>query len=30
MENLPIRFNRIVLIVLDDAGIGAMPDAPKG
>lgn len=29
MENLPIKFNRIVLIVLDGAGIGAMPDAPE-
>lgn len=29
MENLPENFNRIVLIVLDGAGIGAMPDAPE-
>ena len=29
MENLPKKFNRIVLIVLDGAGIGAMPDAPE-
>ncbi|MEP6818607.1 MAG: phosphopentomutase [bacterium] len=29
MENLPNSFNRIVLIVLDGAGIGAMPDAPE-
>lgn len=27
MENLPKNFNRVVLIVLDGAGIGAMPDA---
>jgi phosphopentomutase len=29
MENLSNKFNRIVLIVLDGAGIGAMPDAPE-
>jgi phosphopentomutase len=29
MENLPENFNRIVLIVLDGAGIGAMPDAAE-
>jgi phosphopentomutase len=29
MENLPSSFNRIILIVLDGAGIGAMPDAPE-
>jgi phosphopentomutase len=29
MENLPNKFSRIVLIVLDGAGIGAMPDAPE-
>jgi phosphopentomutase len=31
MENLPNNptFNRILLIVLDGAGIGAMPDAPE-
>jgi phosphopentomutase len=29
MENLPRKFSRIVLIVLDGAGIGAMPDAPE-
>lgn len=29
MENLSNRFKRIVLIVLDGAGIGAMPDAPE-
>jgi phosphopentomutase len=29
MKNLPDMFNRIVLIVLDGAGIGAMPDAPE-
>lgn len=29
MENLPNNFNRMVLIVLDGAGIGAMPDAPE-
>jgi phosphopentomutase len=29
MENLPNPFNRMVLIVLDGAGIGAMPDAPE-
>jgi phosphopentomutase len=29
MENLPNNFNRIVIIVLDGAGIGAMPDAPE-
>jgi phosphopentomutase len=29
MENLPNKFTRIVLIVLDGAGIGAMPDAPE-
>src|SRR6266850_8562408 len=32
MENLPhtstVPFNRFVLVVLDGAGIGAMPDAP--
>jgi phosphopentomutase len=29
MENPPSYFNRITLIVLDGAGIGAMPDAPE-
>jgi len=29
MENLPNKFDRIALIVLDGAGIGAMPDAPE-
>jgi phosphopentomutase len=29
MENLAKKFNRIILIVLDGAGIGAMPDAPE-
>jgi len=29
MENPSSRFNRILLIVLDGAGIGAMPDAPE-
>ena len=29
MENFPNRFKRILLIVLDGAGIGAMPDAPE-
>jgi phosphopentomutase len=29
MENLPNKFDRILLIVLDGAGIGAMPDAPE-
>ena len=29
MENLSNTFNRILLIVLDGAGIGAMPDAPE-
>jgi len=29
MENLSNKFDRIVLIVLDGAGIGAMPDAPE-
>jgi phosphopentomutase len=29
MENGPSFFNRITLIVLDGAGIGAMPDAPE-
>lgn len=29
MENLPKKFNRMVLVVLDGAGIGAMPDAPE-
>ena len=29
MENLRNSFNRIILIVLDGAGIGAMPDAPE-
>src|SRR5882762_8530528 len=29
MENLLRKFNRIILIVLDGAGIGAMPDAPE-
>jgi phosphopentomutase len=31
MENVPLNvpFNRITLIVLDGAGIGAMPDAPE-
>ncbi|HEV7474378.1 MAG TPA: phosphopentomutase [Pyrinomonadaceae bacterium] len=29
MENLPKNFDRIVLVVLDGAGIGAMPDAPE-
>lgn len=29
MENLSNYFNRIILIVLDGAGIGAMPDAPE-
>ncbi|MFN2492330.1 MAG: phosphopentomutase [Pyrinomonadaceae bacterium] len=29
MENLPKQFKRIVLIVLDGAGIGEMPDAPE-
>jgi phosphopentomutase len=29
MENLLKKFNRIILIVLDGAGIGAMPDAPE-
>lgn len=29
MENLLKTFNRIILIVLDGAGIGAMPDAPE-
>jgi len=29
MEKLPNRFNRILLVVLDGAGIGAMPDAPE-
>jgi phosphopentomutase len=29
MENLPKKFNRIAIIVLDGAGIGAMPDAPE-
>ena len=28
MEN-DLSFNRITLIVLDGAGIGAMPDAPE-
>ena len=27
--NNPAPFNRILLIVLDGAGIGAMPDAPE-
>lgn len=29
MENLSNQFNRFILIVLDGAGIGAMPDAPE-
>jgi len=29
MENLLNKFDRIVLVVLDGAGIGAMPDAPE-
>ena len=29
MANQKTKFNRIVLIVLDGAGIGAMPDAPE-
>lgn len=29
MENRNSRFNRIALLVLDGAGIGAMPDAPE-
>ena len=29
MENDSFPFNRILLIVLDGAGIGAMPDAPE-
>jgi len=29
MENLSNNFGRIVLVVLDGAGIGAMPDAPE-
>lgn len=29
MENLSDKFNRILLLVLDGAGIGAMPDAPE-
>lgn len=29
MENILKKFNRIILIVLDGAGIGAMPDAPE-
>jgi phosphopentomutase len=29
MSQSPFNFNRIVLVVLDGAGIGAMPDAPE-
>ena len=29
MSQSQFKFNRIVLIVLDGAGIGAMPDAPE-
>jgi phosphopentomutase len=29
MENPSSKFNRVLLIVLDGAGIGAMPDAPE-